>query len=84
MVSDLPVGDNLQDHAASSVVFTLNDSVSYNFIKEITPWHLLEYYVTKNNSLTSSILEAMAFVKTKYADSKDDWPDIQLHVVPGK
>ena len=71
------------EHAASSVIFELNQTVSYNFIKEIKPWHILEYYVTKNNSLTSTILETMSFVKTKFADKRDDWPDIQLHVVPG-
>ncbi|CAG2182443.1 unnamed protein product, partial [Oppiella nova] len=27
--------------------------------------------------------ETMAFVKTKYADQSDDWPDIQFHVLPG-
>ena len=82
-ISDLPVGDNLQDHVASSIVLTLNQSVGYDFIRETTPWHLLEYFVNKNNSLSSSVLETMAFVKTRYADPLDDWPDIQLHVLPG-
>ena len=27
--------------------------------------------------------EALAFVKTKYADQNDDWPDIQFHFVSG-
>ncbi|CAG2180372.1 unnamed protein product, partial [Oppiella nova] len=83
VVADLPVGDNLMDHVASSVVFTLNDTVSYDMMREISPWHLLQYYVNKNNSLSNTILETMAFVKTKYADQSDDWPDIQFHVLPG-
>jgi len=83
VVTDLPVGDNLMDHVAGNVVFTLNDTVSYDIIRELSPWYLLEYYVNKNNSLSNTILEAMAFVKTKYADQSDDWPDIQFHVLPG-
>ncbi|CAG2178460.1 unnamed protein product, partial [Oppiella nova] len=34
VVADLPVGDNLMDHVASSVVFTLNDTVSYDMMRE--------------------------------------------------
>lgn len=28
-------------------------------------------------------VEALAWVKTKFADAADDWPDIQLHFAPG-
>ncbi|XP_054156386.1 glucose dehydrogenase [FAD, quinone]-like [Oppia nitens] len=81
-ISDRPVGDNLMDHVASSITFSLNESVGYDFIGEIAPSNILEYLVDKNNSLSSTILESMAFVNSKYADPLDDWPDIQLHVLP--
>ncbi|CAG2105046.1 unnamed protein product, partial [Medioppia subpectinata] len=83
VLSDRPVGDNLMDHVATSVTFTLNESVSYDVLRESSPWHVLQYYVNKDNSLSSTILDTMAFVKTKYANQTDDWPDIQYHVLPG-
>lgn len=28
-------------------------------------------------------VEGLAWVKTKYADPKDDWPDVQYHFASG-
>jgi hypothetical protein len=83
VIVDLPVGDNLQDHAASGLSFVLNDSVSYDLLKASTPYAILDYYLFKKNELTSNLIEGAIFVKTKYADQSDDWPDIQLGMIPG-
>ncbi len=38
----------------------------------------------KKNQLTSNLLEAIIFVKTKRNENqRDDSPDIQLHMIPG-
>jgi len=83
VIVDLPVGDNLQDHITSGLSFVLNDSVSYDLLKASTPYALLDYYLFKKNELTSNLIESTIFVKTKYEDKSDDWPDIQLGMIPG-
>jgi len=83
VVVDLPVGDNLQDHITSGLSFVLNDSVSFDLLKASTPYALLDYYLFKKNELTSNLIESTIFVKTKYEDKSDDWPDIQLGMIPG-
>jgi len=83
VIANLRVGDNLQDHVSSSIVFSLNESISLNMLEELSPSRILEYFVTKNNSLTSNLLEGVSFVKTKYANPSDDWPDVQLIMIPG-
>jgi choline dehydrogenase len=83
VISDLPVGDNLQDHTISSVDFIFNSSVSYDLKKSFRPLVILDYYLNKKNQLASNLLEAMIFVKTKYENQRDDSPDIQLHMIPG-
>jgi len=83
VIADLPVGDNLQEHTASGLHFTLNETISLNLFEELSPLRIFEYYVKKNNKLTSNGLEGLSFVKTKYADQLDDWPDIEFHMIPG-
>jgi choline dehydrogenase-like flavoprotein len=83
VIVDLPVGDNLQDHASSGLSFVLNDSVSYDLLKASTPYAMLDYYLYRKNELTSNLIEGTMFVKTKYEDQSDDWPDIQLGMIPG-
>jgi len=63
--------------------YSLNESVSSNLIKEITPGNLLQYYATRNNSLSNTIVEGISFVKTIYANQSDDWPDIELILTTG-
>jgi hypothetical protein len=83
VIVDLPVGDNLQDHITSGLSFVLNDSVSYDLLKASTPYAILDYYLFKKNELTSNLIEGTIFVKTKYENQSDDWPDIQLVMIPG-
>ncbi len=83
VVSDLPVGDNLQEHPTTSVNFILNSSVSYDFVNSLRPLVLFDFNINRKNQLTSNLIEGVMYVKTKYANQKDDWPDIQLHMIPG-
>jgi len=83
VIADLPVGDNLQEHVASGIHFSLNDTISLEIFEDGAPWRYYNYFITRNTTLTSNILEGISFVKTKYADQNDDWPDIEFHVLPG-
>ncbi len=85
VISNLSVGDNLHDHLATGVQFYFNTSdVSSNIIDAFNPIIITEYYAFKKNQLTSNLLEAIIFVKTKRNENqRDDSPDIQLHMIPG-
>ena len=83
VISDLKVGENLQEHPSSGLPFTVNASIGIDFLTETSVANIMEYLITRNNSLTKNLDEATAFVKTKYNNRFDDWPDIQLSLIPG-
>jgi choline dehydrogenase-like flavoprotein len=83
VIADLPVGYNLQEHVASGVHFSLNETIALELFEDAAPWRFYDYFIARNNTLTSNILEGISFVKTKFANQNDDWPDIQFHVLPG-
>lgn len=90
-ITHLPgVGKNLQDHIAMgghSFIFDnpYKNGTDYCFnLKTVfTVGNLIDFVVHNKGSLYSMMeAEAMAFVNTKYADSTDDYPDIQLFIAP--
>ncbi|CAG9568490.1 unnamed protein product [Danaus chrysippus] len=82
VISNLPVGHNLQDHVTTH---GLSISLSNKTSTQISPqelFHKLRKYYDeqpkKGGPLsTTSILNSVAFIKTKYAS--EDAPDIQFH-----
>lgn len=83
VVSNLRVGDNLQEHYVTPVPFSVNESIALNFFEQQSVATIVEYELYKNNSLSNTYIEGMSFVKTKYADPHDDYPDIQLALISG-
>lgn len=90
-ITHLPgVGYNLQDHIAMgghSFLFDnpyKNDTdYCFNLASVFSLGNLIDFSVHKKGSMYSMMeAEAMAFVKTKYADPNDDYPDIQLFIAP--
>jgi glucose dehydrogenase (acceptor) len=81
VIADLPVGENLQDHVAlGGMVFQINDTVSVIQHRVLNVTTMVDYIVSGGTALsTLGGVEALAWVKTKYADPNDDWPDIQFH-----
>ncbi|RVE50266.1 hypothetical protein evm_005101 [Chilo suppressalis] len=74
------VGRNLQDHiAVGGLVFQIDYPISLVMNRLVNINSALRYAVTEDGPLTSSIgLEVVAFINTKYANSSDDWPDIEF------
>ncbi|MEM0909655.1 MAG: choline dehydrogenase [Pseudomonadota bacterium] len=76
------VGENLQDHLDTTLLFRQKKSTSYGLsvrrlLKDsIAPW---QYHFKKHGMLTSNIAEGAAFLKSKNAL---DLPDIQVHFLP--
>ncbi|HEY6411292.1 MAG TPA: choline dehydrogenase [Ktedonobacteraceae bacterium] len=75
---DLPgVGQNLQDHLASGVIYACTQAVSLAGAETLA--NLLSYLLLRRGPLTTNITEAGAFLKTR---PELPAPDIQVIFVP--
>ncbi len=78
VVADLPgVGQNLQDHLVSGLVYLSTQAVSLHDIEKLS--NLTQFHLLKRGALTSNIAEAGAFVNIQ---STAPGPDIQFHFAP--
>ncbi|XP_032663997.1 glucose dehydrogenase [FAD, quinone] [Odontomachus brunneus] len=83
VISDLRVGDNLQDHVGlGGLLFMINESISVTKERFQTFSVMLEYILKERGPMTSSLVEGLAFLNTKYADKSGDYPDVQFHFLP--
>lgn len=85
VIKDSPVGKNLQDHIYSGGMhFTIGNEFSLIQRRVVTFANLLRYFTQGRGPLTTlGGVEGLAFVKTKFANTTDDWPDIEIHVISG-
>ena len=83
VIANLSVGDNLQDHVSNGgMVFLVDQPVSFLSKRVFNVPSLIKYGMNRETPLsTLGGVEGVGFVKTKYADTDDDWPDIQFHFV---
>ncbi|KAK2703759.1 hypothetical protein QYM36_017891, partial [Artemia franciscana] len=82
--ADLDVGSNLQDHIASGwPTFVLEKPVSLNYPRVVGLSSAIGWYLGKGPGTVMGGVEGMAWVKTKYANQTDDFPDIEFHFVSG-
>lgn len=84
VIADLPVGQNLQDHIYPAVPFTINRKVSLVQRRAITLPNFLLYFTLGRGPLTAlGGVEGLGFIKTKFTNLTDDWPDFQIHMLTG-
>jgi choline dehydrogenase len=80
---DLPgVGQNLQDHMASDIVWQLNGPHSYDKYKKLH-WQAIagvQYLLARSGPVASSLVEGGAFW---WSDRHEKSPDLQFHFLPG-
>ena len=83
--ADLSVGDNLQDHVAlGGLVFQIDKPYSFITSRYLSTPSFINYTLNRSGPLTSlGGCEGLAWVKTKYENQTDDWPDIEFHFVAG-
>ncbi|CAN7945149.1 unnamed protein product, partial [Ixodes hexagonus] len=81
VISDLPVGENLQDHiGGAGISFSINDSVSV-VRKRFNPKTAFDYFLKGRGPLTVfGGVEGVGFLRTKFS-TEDDWPDAEIHFV---
>ncbi|HKB51989.1 MAG TPA: GMC family oxidoreductase N-terminal domain-containing protein [Solirubrobacterales bacterium] len=78
VIADLPgVGENLQDHPYLVSVWDVPGGGSLADAE--SPKALLEYLLRRSGPLTSSVAEALAFVRSKPGLAQ---PDLQFHFAP--
>lgn len=85
VIQDLHVGENLQDHlGAGGISFTINKPISIRLERVSGVKSVLQYAMAGKGPLTVlGGVEGLAFVKTKYVNASDDYPDIEYHFVSG-
>lgn len=83
VISDLRVGDNLQDHVGlGGLTFLVNEPVTLRKDRFQTFPVALEYILNERGPMTTLGVEGLAFVNSKYADKSGNFPDIQFHFAP--
>lgn len=84
-MADLPVGENLHDHIYSGGVhFTVKDPVSLTQQGVFTATNLMKYFTQGKGPMTSTGgVEGLGFIRTRYANQSEDWPDVEIHFVSG-
>ncbi|XP_037087074.1 glucose dehydrogenase [FAD, quinone]-like [Pollicipes pollicipes] len=85
VIQDLPVGYNLQDHIGTGgIVFVLNKPISLVQSRYENIPSILKYAMFGSGPLTVlGGVEGLGFVKTKYVNQTEDWPDVEFHYVSG-
>ncbi|KAH0950022.1 hypothetical protein HN011_000820 [Eciton burchellii] len=83
VISDLRVGDNLQDHVGlGGLTFLVNESITVKKDRFQTVPTAFEYIIKERGPMTSPGIEGLAFLNTKYADRSGNYPDVQFHFAP--
>ncbi|XP_014274994.1 glucose dehydrogenase [FAD, quinone] [Halyomorpha halys] len=78
---DLPVGENLQEHIGMhGLSFVIDKPVSINPFRIFDSALVggIEYLALRRGPLTSLGCEGVAYAKTKYSNSSEDYPDLEL------
>ena len=80
VISDLPVGQNLQDHLLLAIGSEINttDSINNHPISMLP--ELLKYALSGKGSFASPGLEGTAFINTDKSETRNHYPDIQIHM----
>ena len=78
VISDLPVGQNLQDHLQVMIGSGINttDSISLGTGQMILS--LLKYLIQGTGALSSTGIEGLAFINTEKTNALKPYPDIEL------
>ena len=66
------------------MIFQVDQPVSIVERRIMKPFTVFNYTINGGTPFSvPGTVEAIAWVNTKYADSNDDWPDIQFHIAAG-
>ncbi|XP_067123028.1 glucose dehydrogenase [FAD, quinone]-like [Centruroides vittatus] len=84
VISNLPVGSNLQDHIFTPAEYLIDKPVSIVGYRVANPVYAAQYVIAGRGPWTLYMgVEAVSFLNTKYANASEDYPDIEIHFVAG-
>ncbi|XP_035710955.1 oxygen-dependent choline dehydrogenase 1 isoform X2 [Folsomia candida] len=81
VVSDRPVGKNLQDHISAYLgPFFVDQPISFSIERDVTSINVANFAAQGTGVLTTSGTQAMGFFSSTHAKERGegDWPDIQF------
>ena len=81
VVSDLPVGENLQDHLHVIIGSEINSSDCVSIHPTGMLKELSKYILEGKGSFASSMVEGTAFIDTSKDENDNAYPDIELHTI---
>ncbi|XP_076304447.1 glucose dehydrogenase [FAD, quinone]-like isoform X3 [Tachypleus tridentatus] len=82
---NLPVGKNLQDHIyPGALSYVVDQPVTAFLPRAFTLPNIIRYFTKGEGPLTLfGAVEGLGFIKTKFANITDDYPDIEIHFLSG-
>lgn len=82
---NLPVGKNLQDHIyPGALSYVVDQPVTAFLPRAFTLPNIIRYFTEGEGPLTLfGAVEGLGFIKTKFANITDDYPDIEIHFLSG-
>ncbi|KAH9493799.1 hypothetical protein DERF_014527 [Dermatophagoides farinae] len=85
VIANLPVGKNLQDHIyPGGIHFTIDGKYSMIQRRVSSLPNTIAYFALGRGPWTLlGGVEGLGFIKTKFANQSDDWPDFEIHLVSG-
>ncbi|CAG2163958.1 unnamed protein product, partial [Oppiella nova] len=85
LLADLPVGLNLQDHIyPGGIHFTIDGKYSLIQRRIVSIPNIISYFSSGRGPMTTlGGVEGLGFIKTKYANQSDDYPDFEIHMLNG-
>lgn len=85
VLSNLPVGLNLQDHIyPAGVHFTVDAEVSVIQNRVFNFANIVKWSSLGEGPLTIlGGVEGLGFIKTRYTNKSEDWPDAEIHFLSG-
>uniref|UniRef100_A0A0B7BFL3 Glucose-methanol-choline oxidoreductase N-terminal domain-containing protein n=1 Tax=Arion vulgaris TaxID=1028688 RepID=A0A0B7BFL3_9EUPU len=80
VVTDLPVGENLQDHLMYDIGIKITEPLTATWTNFMSFWSILQYKLFGTGHLSSPFkIEGLAFKSTTEETREKGWPDLQIH-----
>lgn len=84
VIQNLPVGQKLYDHLTfSGLIFTVNQSIVFDQKQIMSPESIVQFLLDGKGPLTSTGVEALAYIKTNVSTDSEEYPDIELIFLGG-
>ncbi|KAK3734940.1 hypothetical protein RRG08_038964 [Elysia crispata] len=82
VMTDLPEGENLQDHVFIPTAVGISQPISYLFEDFGSIWTMIKYYLFGTGLWNvPNFVEVISFQSITGESKREEWPDLQLHFI---